>query len=947
MPEATDTREKQIFGEALELKGPQREALLDAACGADAALRTRILRLLAAAETQDGFLRQSVANGDVPRPAGEGPGSRIGPYRLVEQIGEGGFGVVYLAEQEHPVRRRVAFKVIKLGMDTRSVIARFEQERQALALMDHPGIARVLDAGATTSGRPFFVMDLVKGEPITAYADRRGLTIPERLELFREVCGAVQHAHMKGIIHRDLKPSNILVSEQDGRSHARVIDFGIAKATSQRLTDSTVHTGFHQLIGTPAYMSPEQATGSLDIDTRADVYSLGVVLYELLTGATPHDEDTLRFASVAEMQRILREVDPPTPSSRISRAAASLHDLARKRGLHDARLGSALRGDLDWIAMRALEKDRARRYDSPGSLSADLARFLGGRPVEAAPPGALYRLRKTVARHRGAFIAAALVLATLLLGIAGTTAGLIEARSARFDAENEARESDRSARSAESVNTLMTTMVQRAGRAREQGRADITVREVMDAAAAELLAGKGGHEPEVEYALARAITNTYQQLSLYEPAETMARLAVDRAESVFGTRSLEAAESRQRLGNVLKSRAQEQAAGEQYALARDIFTAAGPEAGLHVARLKLETAALLAEDQRLDDAERELRESIAWFEGHSATDDDMYLKALNNLAVVLTLKNEHARAGPILTRLLDLQVERFGEDDPETIETLHGLAVVQATTGDPAAEATFRRVVALARRLHGDDHASVANLVNSLGTLLIRKDDLPGAEAAYRESVEISRRVLGPDHQETAERLYSLGAVLIDLGRFEEAEALLREASAAFHGPAAEAAPGVAGRPDALMTGYCLGLLLHRRSALEEAEPILRQALARAEAAHGDGARYEWIRWALGSVLGAVLTERGASETLAKEDRQAHLREAEGLITAAAERLPALGSKMGARQRRKMIPASFDRAVRLYTVWNQLDPSPLRAGALADWTRRRDDAASPAPAPPP
>jgi len=346
-------------------------------------------------------------------PQVEGPGGRIGPFKILQQIGEGGFGSVFEAEQEHPVKRRVALKVIKLGMDTREVIARFEAERQALALMDHPHIARVLDAGATDSGRPYFVMELVKGEPITSYCGKHRLSIVRRLELFDQVCAAVQHAHTKGIIHRDLKPNNVLVSTQDDQPFAKVIDFGIAKATSGRLTDKTLYTEQQLMMGTPLYMSPEQAEGSADIDTRTDIYALGVILYELLTDTTPIESHSLRAAGYAEVQRIIREVEPPRPSARLSQAKATLPGVATRRATEPHKLARMIRGELDWIVMKAIEKERARRYETASGLAMDVRRYLAGEPVLAAPPSVSYRLRKFVRRNKGAVAAGSLVAAAL------------------------------------------------------------------------------------------------------------------------------------------------------------------------------------------------------------------------------------------------------------------------------------------------------------------------------------------------------------------------------------------------------------------------------------------------------------------------------------------------------------------------------------------------------
>ena len=350
------------------------------------------------------------------RTAGEAP-RFLGPYHLLERLGEGGMGEVWLAEQDEPIQRRVAVKLIKTGMDTRRVVARFEQERQALALMDHPNIASVLDAGATESGRPYFVMELVRGEPIVDYCDRNHLNLDDRLALFAQVCQAVQHAHGKGIIHRDLKPSNILVASQEGRPSAKVIDFGIAKASLGNLTDKTLFTAHGVSVGTPEYMSPEQAEGSMDIDTRSDVYSLGVVLYELLTGTTPFGSKELRSAAPAELQRILREVEPPTPSARIARSGEGLAILSAKRRTEPFRLGSLVRGELDWIAMKAMEKNRERRYETASELALDVQRYLSGEAVLAAPPSSAYRFKKLLRRNRVLVSAGGAVAGALLVGM--------------------------------------------------------------------------------------------------------------------------------------------------------------------------------------------------------------------------------------------------------------------------------------------------------------------------------------------------------------------------------------------------------------------------------------------------------------------------------------------------------------------------------------------------
>jgi serine/threonine protein kinase len=434
-----------IFAQAIAQRAPEeRAAYLDGVCGDDAPLRARVEALLKAHDHAGSFMNSEASEDTLDQPAGkprrpphkrdltEGPGTVIGPYKLLQLIGEGGFGVVYMAEQETPVRRRMALKVIKAGMDTHAVIARFEAERQALAMMDHPNIARVLDAGATVTGRPYFVMELVKGIPITQYCDEACQDTRQRLALFIDVCRAVQHAHQKGVIHRDLKPSNIMITLHDDRPVVKVIDFGIAKATDQRLTEKTLFTNYGQMIGTPAYMSPEQAVMSgLDVDTRSDIYSLGVLLYELLTGSPPFDAKSLLNAGFDEMRRIIREQQPHKPSTRVSTLAEDVKlTVANQRHASPQVLRKQLHGDLDWIVLKAIEKDRTRRYETANGLAADLKRHLDKEPVNARPPSTAYRLQKAMSRNKVAFGAGVAVVMALVMGIAGSVWQAVRANSA-------------------------------------------------------------------------------------------------------------------------------------------------------------------------------------------------------------------------------------------------------------------------------------------------------------------------------------------------------------------------------------------------------------------------------------------------------------------------------------------------------------------------------------
>jgi len=440
---------KAVFDHVNEISSPtERRAYLDQACADDAVLREKVEGLLKAYQDAGSFLEppQSPAQATVDHGVAEGPGSCIGRYKLLQQLGAGGMGIVYMAEQQEPVRRRVALKIIKPGMDTAQVIARFEAERQALAMMDHHNIARVLDAGTTDSGRPYFVMELVHGVPITKYCDDNQLTPRERLELLVPVCQAVQHAHQKGIIHRDIKPSNVMVCLYDGKPVPKVIDFGVAKATEQRLTERTLFTQYGAIVGTFEYMSPEQAEMSqLGVDTRSDVYSLGVLLYELLTGDTPLSRQRLREAAFDEVLRLIRSEDPPRPSMRLSGSGAALATISAQRKTEPAKLTRLVRGDLDWIVMKALEKDRTRRYDSASGLAKDLERYLHDEPVEACPPSPMYRLRKFARRHKTGVVTTLAIVFAALVSVIFQAINLVRAHEAEAAAQALALEKQQAA----------------------------------------------------------------------------------------------------------------------------------------------------------------------------------------------------------------------------------------------------------------------------------------------------------------------------------------------------------------------------------------------------------------------------------------------------------------------------------------------------------------------
>ncbi len=512
---------KSIFLAALQIDGSsERDAYVADACGTDPSLRKEVGSLLSAHEEAEDFLvRATDASISESCDAAPALGTSIGPYKIREQIGEGGMGVVYLAEQREPVQRKVALKIIKIGMASQDVMTRFAAERQALAIMDHPNIARVFDGGTTEAGQPYFVMELVQGPPLTDYCDRHKLKTRERLELFEKVCCAVQHAHQKGVIHRDLKPSNILVPQIDGTAAPKVIDFGVAKAVDQKLTKDTVYTQFTQLVGTPAYMSPEQAElGVVDVDTRSDVYSLGVLLYEVLTGSPPFDGATMQQAGFDEMRRMIREEDPPRPSARVSTLAAKeLSTVATLRSSDPKQFSSSLKHELDWLVMKALEKDRNRRYESPGSMAADIKRYLKNEPIIAGPPSRSYRIRKYVQRNRAALLAILALFVVMVAGIVATTHQMFKALNAEHRAIAAAEYAQKQTEVLAAVNQFLNEDLIGQADPEIGGDAKITLREVIDRAAGQI-AERFRNAPLAEAASRDTIGRAYHNLGLYESA---------------------------------------------------------------------------------------------------------------------------------------------------------------------------------------------------------------------------------------------------------------------------------------------------------------------------------------------------------------------------------------------------------------------------------------------
>lgn len=662
---------------------------------------------------------RGAASSTGPLPAAATEQGSIGPYRILERIGEGGMGVVYLAAQESPVRRRVALKVVKPGMDSDQVVARFEAERQALALMDHPNIARVLDGGSTAAGRPYFVMELVKGSPIAEYCDRRRLSTRERLEIFIPVCQAIQHAHQKGVIHRDIKPSNILVTEFDGKPLAKVIDFGVAKAMDHRLTERTMFTQLGAVMGTLEYMSPEQADlGVMDVDTRTDVYSLGVVLYELLTGSTPLERRRLKQAAYTEILRRIRDEDPPRPSTRLSGSGEALSSISARRRIDPGRLTRLIKGDLDWIVMRAIDKDRARRYDSAGGLARDIERYLAGEPVEAGPPSAGYRLGKLARKHRG-------VIAT-----AGAFVGLLVV--------------------AAGVSTALAVREHRAQtRALELARA-----------------------AEVERSRATAA----ERVALAEEAKSRAAAAEAKAVlEFFETKVLAAARPKEQEGG-LGIEATIHDAVDAALPGIDQAFIDKPAVGASIRHAIGQTYWYLGKPDR---ALAQLEQSLAIRRKTLGPDDPATLESMVDLGMILQESGQFARAIDLIDGAYKKRQALLGDNDPATIQALESLATAVQASGKvresiPLHEEALKR----SQRVLGPDHRDALSAMGNLANALQQTARLDEAIALYEEAFRRSKIARGADHPDTLTDMNNLAWAYRDAGRFAQALPLVEESLA-------------------------------------------------------------------------------------------------------------------------------------------------------------------------
>jgi eukaryotic-like serine/threonine-protein kinase len=835
-----------------------------------------------------------------PRPITEGPGTRIGPYKLLQQIGEGGMGAVYMAEQEEPVRRRVALKIIKPGMDSAQVIARFEAERQALAMMDHQNIARVLDAGTTGSGRPYFVMELVHGVPITQYCDDAQLNSRERLELFAPVCHAIQHAHQKGVIHRDIKPSNVLVTLYDGKPVPKVIDFGIAKATDKQLTERTMFTEYGSIVGTLEYMSPEQAEMSaIGVDTRSDIYSLGVVLYELLTGSTPLERSRLGDAGYVEILKRIKEEEPPKPSTRLSASKTTLASVAAHRKTEPSKLTQFVRGELDWIVMKALEKDRTRRYETPNSFARDIQNFLDDEPVEACPPSANYRLRKFARKHHVALTTVSAFAALLVLGAVLSTRQAIVATRAEVRAKAESEKARRSAAESQAVLSFFQNQVLAAARPEGQegglGK-DVTIRKAVDAAVPKI-AEAFREQRAVEASIRSVLGTTYHYLG--EPA-----LAIQE-------------------------------------LARALELRAASLGGNHPDTLTTQTSLALAyrDAGRADRAIPLFERTLAIEADTLGADHANTLLTQNNLALTYRDDGQWDRAIPLFERTLAARTAKLGADHPDTLLTQHNLAMGYREAGrwDRAIPLFERTLAAQTARL-GADHTYTLLTQNNLAPAYQAVGRVDRAIALLEQTLAARSAKLGADHPSTLSTQNNLALAYQGAGRLDQAIALLEQtlaARTAKHGidhprtlttrydlAIAYQARGESARaesmlhgvlaarrktlgvdhPDVAQTLTALGRTLLEQRKWAEAESLLREGLAIWEAKRPD----DWNRFDTQSRLGGGLIDRK------------NYAEAEPLVLNGYEGLKAREAKIPADRKDRLAEAR-KRVVRLYESWGRTE----------------------------
>ena len=780
-------------------------------------------------------------------------GDQIGHYRLLEPLGEGGFGTVWAAEQREPVKRRVALKIIKLGMDTKQVIARFEAERQALAMMDHPNIARVFDAGSTDTGRPFFVMELVRGVPIIEYCDREKLDTKARLDLFTKVCHAIQHAHQKGIIHRDIKPSNVLVTLHDGKPVPKVIDFGIAKATNQELTDKTVYTQHRQMIGTPAYMSPEQAEMSgLDIDTRSDVYSLGVLLYEMLTGTTPFSNEELNSAGLEGMMRMIRDVEPHKPSTRLSSLGETGTRTAQRRRAPDVkRLGLILRGDLDWIVMKCLEKDRTRRYDTANGLAEDIERHLNDEPVSASPPSTGYRLRKFVKRNRGQVAAGTAIVALLVVGIIGTSWGMAWAIDEKTRADEQAALATIAAESERLAKLEAEESAQRAieeARRAEAAEAEASERAeelqlVADFQAEQL----GAIEPQVmginiRRSLLDAVPEedreafedamgpiNFTNLALATLEQNIFERTIETIEDQFADQPLVRAQLLQSVAETLVPLGLfDLAVGPQESALRIRHDELGAE---HVETIdSMRSLAILQSNRgKVLDAVQTAQTAVEVARRALGDKHPDTLASISILGFCEALLGRRAEAETHLREALVGYREALDSGHPDTLTTLFRLGFWLDRWGEPdEAEAYLREALEGRRAALGERDSLTLDVMVQLGSLLRDQRKLDEAEEHIRNAVDGMGRALGDGHPQTSAAKAALRELLTEQGRLQSAEILQREILDEYRRSLGD------GHPFTVTALSQLGKVLLDQGKFAEAEPVYREVVARGRQVLGE-----------------------------------------------------------------------------------------------------------------
>jgi serine/threonine protein kinase/tetratricopeptide (TPR) repeat protein len=941
--------ERDLFIAALQKEDPaERSALLDAQC-ADDGQRRRVEALLrayqqASQELPDdpeppggtgayppgssalppgAFLRPD----ELPHgPVAEGPGSRIGPYKLLQQIGEGGMGIVYLAEQEQPVRRRVAFKIIKPGMDSRQVIARFEAERQALAMMDHTNIAHVLDAGTTDTGRPYFVMELVHGEPITKFCDDRKLTPRERLELFVPVCQAIQHAHTKGIIHRDIKPSNVLVTLYDDKPVPKVIDFGLAKALDQRLTDKTLFTQFGAMVGTAEYMSPEQAQmNAFGVDTRSDIYSLGVLLYELLTGTTPLERKRLRRAALDELLRLIREEEPPRPSVRLS-SSDTLPTLAEARRTEPARLSRLVRGELDWIVMKCLEKDRTRRYETANGLARDVERYLHDEPVEACPPGAGYRFRKLVRKHRRLFATAAAFAVLVLVGSAVSVGLAVRAMKAEGVAqerlgqvEEEKRRADAERAIAEAVSEfLQKDLLGQADIAQQPGGEggrdpDVKVREVLDRAARGI-EGKFVDQPLTEAAIRLTIGNVYEALGLDEQAQAHLERSVQLRTAELGADHPDTLTSKYGLVRVYLGQDKYQQAER---LGKEVVQRRTAQLGADhpdTLRGKLSLASVYFDLGKYDQAEPIIREVVKASTARLGADHPDTLRGKNGLAAIYLVQGKYQQAGPIFKELLNTSRAKWGEDHPYTLLFKNNVALVyRGQKKYDQAEPLLREVLKVFTSTKGPEHPHTLYAKYQLALLYQDQGKYEQAEQLYQEVLRTSTARWSADHPVTVFGKRRLTSLYQAQGKYDQADPLFRDLVAYWKRKGSARGTHYAGT--LRLFGY--NLLQQQKDA--EAEPILRECLAILEKERPD----DWRRFVALSLLGGSLLG------------QKKYAEAEPLLLQGYEGMKQREDKIPPT-RKGRLPRAAERLVKLYEAWDKKDEADRWRAELARYPQAEE-----------